>query len=145
MRPVAGEKAVALDVTIPEASIIVWADRDKISQVLINLVGNAIKFTPAEGAVIVSASKNGKDSVQVSVFDTGPGIAPGEKEKIFDKFYQIAEADGVKPKGTGLGLAICKSLVELHGGRIWVESEMNRGSTFSFTLPVSGPQSFGLF
>jgi signal transduction histidine kinase len=77
----------------------------------------------------------------VSVSDTGPGIAPEEKEKIFEKFYQIADLEGAKPKGTGLGLAICKALVELHGGRIWVESEPGRGSTFSFTLPASGPQS----
>jgi signal transduction histidine kinase len=141
LRPVAAEKAIALDATIPEASILVWADRDKINQVLMNLIGNAIKFTPAHGTVTVSASRNGNDDVQVSVSDAGPGIAPEEKEKIFDKFYQVAEVDGVKPKGTGLGLAICKALVELHGGRIWVDSEMNRGSTFYFTLPASGAQS----
>ena len=90
-----------------EPSILVWADRDKINQVLMNLIGNAIKFTPAQGRVTVSASRNGKESVQVSVSDTGPGVPPDEKEKIFDKFYQIAEVDGAKPKGTGLGLAIC--------------------------------------
>jgi signal transduction histidine kinase len=144
LRPVAAEKAIALDATSPEPSIMVWADRDKINQVLMNLIGNAIKFTPAHGTVMVSAARNGSDNVQVSVSDTGPGIALEEKEKIFEKFYQIAEVDGVKPKGTGLGLAICKVLVELHGGQIWVESEMDRGSTFSFTLPVSGPQSSGL-
>jgi signal transduction histidine kinase len=82
--------------------------------------------------------RNGK-SVQVSVSDTGLGVPPDEKEKIFERFYQIAELGGAKPKGTGLGLAICKALVELHGGRIWVESEKNGGSTFSFTLPASGP------
>jgi signal transduction histidine kinase len=138
LRPVAVEKVVALEATIPEPSTLVWADRDKVNQVLVNLIGNAIKFTPAEGTVTVSASRNGKDSVQVSVSDTGPGVPEDEKEKIFEKFYQVAEVDGVKPKGTGLGLAICKALVELHGGRIWVETEMNRGSTFSFTLPASG-------
>lgn len=140
LRPVAAEKAIGLEVTAPEPSIMVWADRDKINQVLMNLLGNAIKFTPAHGMVTVSASRNGEDNVQISVSDTGPGIAPGEKEKIFDKFYQVAEVDGVKPKGTGLGLAICKALVELHGGRIWVDSEVNRGSRFSFTLPACAPQ-----
>lgn len=104
-----------------------------------NLIGNAIKFTPASGTVTVSASRNGRKNVQVSVSDTGPGVLPGERERIFDKFYQIAEAGGPKPKGTGLGLAICKVLVELHGGKIWVESEIKHGSTFSFTLPAYSP------
>jgi signal transduction histidine kinase len=141
LRPIAVEKAIALHATIPEPSIMVWADRDKINQVLMNLIGNAIKFTADSGTVTVSAARNGKEGVQVSVSDTGPGIAPKEREKIFDKFYQVGEVDGVKPKGTGLGLAICKALVELHGGRIWVESDPDRGSTFSFTLPASGPLS----
>jgi signal transduction histidine kinase len=141
LRPVAAEKAIVLEAITPEPSIMVWADRDKINQVLMNLIGNAIKFTAAPGKVTVSASRNCKEGVQVSVSDTGPGIAPEEKEKIFEKFYQIADLEGAKPKGTGLGLAICKALVELHGGKIWVESEEGRGSTFSFTLPVSGPQS----
>jgi signal transduction histidine kinase len=141
LRPVAAEKAIVLEATTPEPSIMVWADRDKINQVLMNLIGNAIKFTAAPGKVTVSASRNGKEAVQVSVSDTGPGVPPEEKEKIFEKFYQIADLEGAKPKGTGLGLAICKALVELHGGRIWVESEPGRGGTFSFTLPVSGPQS----
>jgi signal transduction histidine kinase len=141
LRPVAAEKVIALDATIREPSILVWADRDKINQVLMNLIGNAIKFTPAQGTVTVSALKNGSERVQVSVSDTGPGVPSEEKGKIFDRFYQIAQAGEVKPRGTGLGLAICKALVELHGGRIWVESTMTRGSTFSFTLPVSGPQN----
>ena len=71
----------------------------------------------------------------------GPGVPPDEKEKIFAKFYRIAEVNGENSKGTGLGLAISKALVELHGGKIWVESEPSRGSTFSFTLPLSAPQN----
>jgi signal transduction histidine kinase len=137
LRPVAAEKVIALEATISEPSTLVWADRDKVNQVLMNLIGNAIKFTPAQGRITVSASRSGKESAQVSVSDTGPGIAPNEKEKIFDRFYQIAEVGGAKPKGTGLGLAICKALVELHGGKIWVEPEPNGGSTFYFTLPVA--------
>jgi signal transduction histidine kinase len=78
------------------------------------------------------------------VSDTGSGVSPDEKEKIFAKFYRIAEANGENSKGTGLGLAIAKALVELQGGKIWVESEPGRGSTFSFTLPVSGLQSSAL-
>jgi len=116
LRPVAAEKVIALEATIGEPSIQVWADRDKINQVLTNLIGNAIKFTPVQGRVTVSASRNGGESVQVSVSDTGPGVAPDEKEKIFAKFYQIAEVNGENSKGTGLGLAIAKALVELHGG-----------------------------
>jgi signal transduction histidine kinase len=138
LRPVATEKEIALDATISAPSILVWADRDKINQVLMNLIGNAIKFTPAQGRVAVSVAKDGKKSVQVSVSDSGPGIPPDEKEMIFDKFYQIAQMGDVKPKGTGLGLAICKALVELHGGRIWVESQANSGSIFYFTLPLAG-------
>jgi signal transduction histidine kinase len=145
LRPVAAEKVIALEATIREPSILVWADRDKINQVLTNLIGNAIKFTPTQGRVTVSASRNGHESVQVSVSDTGPGVPPDEKEKIFARFYRVAEVNGENSKGTGLGLAISKALVELHGGKIWVESEASRGSTFSFTLPVSSPQSSGLF
>jgi signal transduction histidine kinase len=137
LRPVAVEKAIALEANTPEPSIMVWADREKINQVLMNLIGNAIKFTPAHGGVNVSVTTNGNASVRVSVSDTGPGVAPGEEERIFNKFYQIAEAGEAKPKGTGLGLAICKALVELHGGSIWVESEPGRGSAFYFTLPVA--------
>jgi signal transduction histidine kinase len=143
LRPVAAEKVITLEATIGEPSILIWADRHKINQVLMNLIGNAIKFTPVQGRVTVSASRSGGESVQVSVSDTGPGIPPEEKEKIFAKFYRIAEVNGENPKGTGLGLAISKALVELHGGKIWVESEPSRGSTFLFTLPVSGPQSSG--
>jgi signal transduction histidine kinase len=144
LRPLAAEKVVTLEANIPGPSILVCADRDKINQVLMNLIGNAIKFTPAQGRVAVSASKNGKESVRVSVSDTGPGIPPEEKEKIFDKFYQIAGVEGPKPRGTGLGLAICKALVELHGGRIWVESDLSGGSNFTFTLPAAESEQMKL-
>jgi len=141
LRPVAAEKAIRLDPIVTERSIFVLADPDKINQVLMNLIGNAIKFTPASGKVTVSASRNGQKNVQVSVSDTGPGVLPSERETIFDKFYQIADEEGAKPKGTGLGLAICKALVELHGGKIWVESEVKQGSTFNFTLPADIPEN----
>jgi signal transduction histidine kinase len=143
LRPIAVEKVIALEAAIPERSIFIWADRNKVNQVLMNLIGNAIKFTPVRGSVTISASRNGSDSVQVSVSDSGPGILPAEREKIFAKFYQIAQVGEAKPKGTGLGLAICKALVELHGGRIWVESEVNRGSTFYFTLPLTRSDEAG--
>lgn len=141
LRPVAAEKQMIVDVEIPAPSLLVWADRDKVTQVLMNLLGNAIKFTPAQGRVKVSVIREEADWVKVVVGDNGPGIPPEEKERIFDKFYQIAEVGGAKPKGTGLGLAISKVLVELHGGKIWVESEPSRGSNFCFTLPLSAPQN----
>ncbi len=137
LRPVAAEKTIEIELTVPETSMLVWADRDKITQVLMNLIGNAIKFTQAEGRVTVSIARNGNEMVQVSVSDTGLGIPQEESQKIFHKFYQVAEGSGTKPKGTGLGLAISKALVELHCGKIWVESQVGRGSTFCFTLPVS--------
>jgi len=142
LRPVAAEKPVAIEVTAPETSILVWADRDKLTQVLMNLIDNAIKFTPAQGKVMISTARNGTEWVQISVNDSGPGIPSEEKEKIFQKFYQSAEVGKAKPKGTGLGLAISKALVELHGGRIWVESDANHGSTFFFTLPLSAQENF---
>jgi len=137
LRPVAAQKPVALDVTLPETSILVWADRDKVTQVLMNLVGNAIKFTPALGKVTIATARNGNEWAQIIINDSGPGIPSEEKEKIFQKFYQLAERGGPKPKGTGLGLAISKTLVELHGGKIWVASEPTSGSTFCFTLPAA--------
>ena len=137
LRPIAAERVITLEATFREPSILVWADRNKVNQVLMNLIGNAIKFTPIQGRVTVSASRNGERNVQVSVSDTGPGVPSDESEKIFDKFYQITEAEGTKPKGTGLGLAICKSLVALHGGKIWVEPKPTGGSIFCFTLPAA--------
>jgi signal transduction histidine kinase len=136
LRPLAAEKAVALEASIPEMPIMVRADRHKITQVLTNLIGNAIKFTPALGKVTVSSSRDDGDWMRVAVCDTGPGISAHERGRIFDKFYQVAENGGRKPKGTGLGLAISKTLVELHGGKIWVESEPGQGSRFYFILPA---------
>jgi signal transduction histidine kinase len=141
VKPMAAEKPVLIEVNVPEPSVLVWADRDKVTQVLMKLIGNAIKFTPPQGKVTVSSSKNGTEWAQISVNDSGPGISADECQKIFQKFYQVSENGGSKPKGTGLGLAISKALVELHGGKIWVESEPGHGSTFSFTLPVSDSPS----
>ncbi len=139
IRPVAAEKLVSLEVTSPDISITAWADRDKVTQVLLNLLGNAVKFTPSHGRVSVDIQSNGEGWVQISVADTGPGIGAQEVDKIFNKFYQGAQVSKQKTKGTGLGLAISKVLVEMHGGRIWVESEVGKGSTFSFTLPSQQP------
>jgi signal transduction histidine kinase len=144
VKPMAAEKSVLLEVDVPEPSVLVWADRDKVTQVLMNLIGNAIKFTLSGGIIAVSTANDCKGWVRVSIRDAGPGIPASEQEKIFEKLYQVTQDGSPKPKGTGLGLAISKSLVELHGGKIWVESNSGRGSTFSFTLPVSGSQHFTL-
>ena len=112
---------------------VVTGDERRISQVIVNLLSNAVKFSPAGGAVDVHASQlNGE--VHVSVTDTGPGIAPEDHDRIFEAFQQT-DAGIQQREGTGLGLALSKRLVELHGGRIWVESEPGKGSTFVFTLP----------
>ncbi len=139
---VAREKLISLEVASQDSSVTAWADRDKVAQVLMNLIGNAVRFTPAGGKVTVAVESNGDEWVQISVADTGPGIPPEEANKIFDKFYQVDQVDKQKTKGTGLGLAISKGLVEMHGGKIWVESETGKGSNFSFTLPRK--QSFKL-
>lgn len=115
---------------------IVEADLRYLEQVLHNLVQNAIKYSPGGGKIIVSGYKE-KNEVVVSVRDEGIGIAPDQLEKVFDRFYRVDNRVGRRVGGTGLGLSIAKGLVEAHGGRIWVESEPGRGSTFSFTLPSS--------
>jgi len=114
---------------------VVTGDKRRISQVIFNLLSNAVKFTPARGAVNVCASQVDGE-IRVSVGDTGPGIAFEDHERIFEEFQQT-EAGVEQREGTGLGLALSKRLVELHGGRIWVESELGGGSTFVFTLPTA--------
>jgi signal transduction histidine kinase/GGDEF domain-containing protein len=117
----------------------VYGDREKVEQVLTNLMGNAIKFTPEGGRVVVSAklSDRAKNAVGISVHDTGIGIPEDQLEKIFEKFHQVESPLHHSGTGTGLGLAITKGLVEAHHGQIWVESELGKGSTFTFTLPLS--------
>jgi signal transduction histidine kinase/CheY-like chemotaxis protein/ligand-binding sensor domain-containing protein len=112
----------------------VTGDRDRLIQVVINLISNAVKFTD-QGTVICRAARRGSDVV-VSVVDTGLGIAPADQPKVFERFKQVGDTLTDKPKGTGLGLPICREIVEHHSGHIWVESEIGRGSTFSFTLPI---------
>jgi signal transduction histidine kinase len=108
-------------------------DERKIKQVLLNLLSNAIKFTPEGGRIEVAAvAKDGH--VEVSVSDTGIGIAAEDQERVFDEFRQVGTAE--KAEGTGLGLTLCRKFVELHGGRIWVQSRVGVGSTFTFTIPV---------
>ena len=136
VRPLAVAKSLALDSDL-DTQLIVHADRVRFKEILYNLFSNAIKFTPPGGRVWIE-SKVEDASVHLIVGDTGIGIAPEDQQPIFESFRQVsATTKGVR-EGTGLGLAITRRLVEHHGGRIWVESELGRGSRFHFTLPVSG-------
>jgi hypothetical protein len=116
----------------------VFADPDRILEVLINLIDNAIKFTPADGAITVKACmvESDPEMVYLAVTDTGRGIGPEAKAQIFERLYQDPDAIDSSRSGLGLGLFICRELVKLHQGRIWVTSEQGQGSTFSFTLPI---------
>jgi len=130
----AAEKRLALKVTVAPDLPLGRGDERRIGQVLLNLVGNAIKFTEL-GQVRVEVSAT-DGAFRVAVADTGPGIAPEDQEKIFEEFQQVDSSSTRKKGGTGLGLSIAKRIVEMHGGRIWVESSPGKGSTFWFTLPV---------
>ena len=131
-----------LDLDLPEEPLRVTADRLRVRQVLLNLLSNAIKFTPEGGRLrIVGRAENGGARVEVS--DTGIGIAPTDQPKLFREFVQLDASASRQYEGTGLGLALCLRLVELHGGRIGVESDLGRGSTFWFTLPHAARPSAG--
>ncbi len=138
MAATAKEKHVGLEVGLDSRIPFVYADPDRVLQVLINLIDNGIKFTPPEGSVLVKACIVEADPsmVYVSVSDTGQGIGPEAKALIFERLYQDPNSVDNNRAGLGLGLFIAKELVELHGGRIWVASELENGSTFSFTLPL---------
>jgi signal transduction histidine kinase len=134
VREQAIEEGVQVELSAGPEVDVVEGDERRIKQVIFNLLSNAVKFTPTGGEVDVSAIRvNG--AVRVSVADTGPGIAPGDHERVFEEFQQT-DAGLEQHEGTGLGLALSKRLVELHGGRIWLESELGKGSTFVFTLPA---------
>ena len=115
----------------------VFVDVDKITQVLVNLVTNALKHTPPGGEITISVRKAGKQEVEITVKDTGIGIAPENYKILFDRFRQVGRVAGPGPQGTGLGLFICKEIVELHDGRIRVESRLGKGARFIFTLPIA--------
>jgi two-component sensor histidine kinase len=144
LRPQADGKSIQIEVEVPEQLPTIYGDPEKIEQILTNLIGNSIKFTPEEGKILIdtkhlSKEKEGGygDRVAVSVKDTGIGIPPEQFESIFEKFHQVEGSLHRSTSGTGLGLAITKGLVEAHQGKIWVESKVGKGSTFTFTLPVS--------
>jgi signal transduction histidine kinase len=129
----ASRSGIELSLSTEPDEITIAADERRVRQVVFNLLSNAVKFTPPDGLVDVSAQLD-DGQVEIAVADTGPGIAAADLEAIFEEFEQTA--DGRKAEGTGLGLPLSRKLVELHGGRLWVESEVGRGSTFRFTLPL---------
>jgi signal transduction histidine kinase len=134
VRERAARRSITLQTNVDERLGQIQADERKVRQVVLNLLSNAIKFTPEGGRIEVGAvPKDG--SVEVSVSDTGVGIAPEDQEAVFEEFRQVGTADK-KVEGTGLGLTLCRKFVELHGGRIWVKSQVGVGSPFAFTLPV---------
>jgi signal transduction histidine kinase len=134
MHPLASTKGIQLKSEQPDYIAPIIVDRERIMQVLANLIGNAIKFSPAGSIITIRAEQFGND-VQFSVEDTGSGIPEDQLAHVFDRFWQ---SPGTAKKGTGLGLFIVKGIVEAHGGRVWAESNVAAGSTFYFTLPI-GP------
>jgi sigma-B regulation protein RsbU (phosphoserine phosphatase) len=138
MRPMADEKKIGLEIGLDQRLPLVHADPDRVLEVLINLVDNAIKFTPVEGSVMVQASMVDADPgyAYISVSDTGRGIGPEAKALIFERLYQDPDSVDDHRAGLGLGLFISREIVRLHEGRIWVSSELGQGSTFTFTIPI---------
>jgi PAS domain S-box-containing protein len=133
LRPLAVGSSIALEASVPEGLPPVLADSARIQQVLSNLVGNAVKFTPRDGRITVCAEQI-EGEIRFGVIDTGPGIPPEQVPHIFGQFWQASSSDR---RGIGLGLAIAKGIVEAHKGTIWVESQVGTGSTFYFTLPTA--------
>ncbi|MGD9521266.1 ATP-binding protein [Tepidiphilus sp. HLB4] len=135
--PLATEKGVRLEVSVAPGLPPVWADRDRVVQVILNLLNNALKFVPEGAGIIeIQADRQGEGEVAVHIADNGPGISPEFLPHVFERFRQATQG-AAKPPGTGLGLAICKRIVEHMGGRIWVESTPGKGARFTFTLPLA--------
>jgi signal transduction histidine kinase len=135
LRPLTQAKRHRLEVSYPPGPLMVWGDRDRLIQIVLNLVQNAVKFTPEEGVIAVTVSQDGQSLAGVSVRDSGPGVPPEFLEKIFDPFFKIKEARSGS-KGLGLGLSIVRTLVELHGGTIVARNEPGHGAELHFTIPM---------
>ena len=130
----AATKKLAFKTDVAKSLPIGLGDEQRLTQVLLNLVGNAIKFTDAGEVRVTARAENGHFAVRVT--DTGPGIPAEEQTRVFDQFHQVDSSNTKAKGGTGLGLAIAKQIVEMHGGRIWVESTLGNGATFRMQLPI---------
>jgi signal transduction histidine kinase len=135
-RPMAACKQITLEMVCPDPTIQVLADPDKVVQVLINLVDNAIKYTPSGGKITIAIARRDPERVMMTVTDTGGGIPAEAMAKLFEPFYQASQQPGTRGKGLGLGLSIVKTLVELHGGTVSVTSEVGKGSEFCILMPA---------
>jgi signal transduction histidine kinase len=134
VRERANRRGIRLGSTIDKHLGMIGGDERKVKQVLLNLLSNALKFTPEGGRIDVQAGLR-DDLAEISVMDSGVGIAPEDQAAVFEEFRQVGAASKTV-EGTGLGLALSRKFIELHGGRIWVKSQMGHGATFTFTLPV---------
>jgi signal transduction histidine kinase len=141
VQSLAAEKRLSLKTTVAPDLPLGHGDERRLNQVLLNLVGNAIKFTEA-GEILVEVKALDR-AFLVTVSDTGPGVLRSDQAKIFEEFHQADSSSTRKKGGTGLGLSISKRIVEMHGGRIWVESSPGKGSTFSFTIPIRTDRNGG--
>ncbi len=139
IRPQAEAKGVSMDLQVKGDIPMTVGDEERIGQVITNLLSNAVKFTPPGGTVTVRLTPHER-MILTEVIDTGPGIPPEQRDKVFDKFYQLSDVHTRQQGGSGLGLSIAKSIVEAHNGRIWVESEEGKGSNFKFLLPLIPPE-----
>ena len=133
VRERAARHGVKLNISVDEHLAPFAGDERKFKQILLNLLSNAVKFTPHNGDVSVSASAT-VDGIQVAVSDSGIGISPENQQAIFEAFHQVSTGGAAKAEGTGLGLTLARQFVEMHAGRLWVESVPGKGSTFSFSL-----------
>jgi signal transduction histidine kinase len=141
LEPLAVEKRLSFKADLPAHLPTGHGDERRISQVLLNLVGNAIKFTDKGEVAVKASAANG--SFTVAVCDSGPGISQSDQARIFGEFQQADNSSTRRKGGTGLGLSIAKRIIEMHNGRIWVESVLGKGSTFFFSLPVRVHQKDG--
>src|SRR3712207_2697629 len=139
LRQRAAKHGIALELLVPDGIGAVDADELRFKQVVVNLLTNAVKFTPDGGRVTLAARRVGAE-LQVTVADTGIGVPPEDRERIFESFQQGGRG-APKEEGTGLGLTLSRRIVELFGGRMWLESEVGAGSTFGFAIPVGSPSA----
>ena len=129
-------KNISITRESPEGPVLVYGENDRLVQVIINLLSNAIKYCAQDTGKVHIRLSCTEDKARIEVIDNGPGIEPGERERIFERFHQLGDSSKGKPHGTGLGLAICKTIIENHNGRIWVEGNQQNGASFVFTLPL---------